>query len=79
LCGCLTAKLCSASKTTSAPGVVEAQHAQLGTYTLACDGAPEVLFTENESNAERLWGIANRTPYVKDGINDAVVNGRADG
>src|SRR6266571_1865572 len=34
-----------------APGVVEAQHGQLGTYTLACDGAPEVLFTENESDA----------------------------
>jgi len=62
-----------------APGVIEAQHGQLGTYTLACDGAPEVLFTENESNAERLWGVANRTPFVKDGINDAVVNGRADG
>ena len=37
-----------------------------------------MLFTENETNAERLWGVANRTPYVKDGINDAVVNGRAD-
>jgi hypothetical protein len=62
----------------TAPGIIEAQHAQLGTYTLACDGAPEVLFTENESNAERLWGVANGTPYVKDGINDAVVNGRTD-
>src|SRR5207244_3490382 len=62
----------------SGPGVVEARHAQLGTYWLACDEAPEVLFTENESNAGRLWGIANRTPYVKDGINDAVVDVRAD-
>src|SRR6266540_1135542 len=61
-----------------APGVVEAEHAQLGTYTLACEGAPEVLVTENDSNAERLWGVANGTPHVKDGINDAVVNGRAD-
>src|SRR5205823_2902312 len=61
-----------------APGVVEAQDAHLGRYTLACDGLPEVLFTENESNTERLWGVANRTPFVKDGLNDAVVNGRAD-
>src|SRR5439155_309789 len=38
-------------------------------------GEPELLFTENESNAERLWGVANRTPYVKDGIHRAVVNG----
>ena len=36
----------------------------------------ELLFTENESNAERLWGTANPSPYVKDGINEAVVNGR---
>src|SRR6059058_2832310 len=55
-----------------APGIVEARHVQLGTYTLACDGAPEMLFTENESNAERLWGVASRTPFKKDGINDAV-------
>ncbi len=60
------------------PDVVEARHAQLGTYWLTCDGAPEVLFTENESNAQRLWGVGNRSPYVKDGINDAVVNGRAE-
>ena len=36
---------------------------------------PALLFTENESNAERLWGVPGRTPFVKDGINDAVVNG----
>ena len=34
-----------------------------------------MLFTENESNTQRLWGVPNRTRYVKDGINDAVVNG----
>src|SRR5207244_8163755 len=62
----------------SDPGIVEAQHAQLGTYWLACDRAPELLFTENESNAGRLWGIGNHSPYVKDGINDAIVNGRAE-
>ena len=36
---------------------------------------PALLFTENETNAARLWGGENATPYVKDGINDFVVHG----
>ena len=42
---------------------------------LHCEGSPELLFTENETNARRLFGIENRTPFVKDGINDYVVHG----
>jgi hypothetical protein len=38
----------------------------------------ELLFTENATNLERLYNVPNPTPYVKDGINDAVVNGRTD-
>ena len=45
----------------------------LGTYFLHCEGAPRLLFTENETNNERLFGTANPTPYVKDGINNYVV------
>ncbi len=41
-------------------------------------GVVPLLFTENETNAERLFGSPNVTPYVKDGINDAVVHGLAD-
>src|SRR5205807_5845192 len=37
-------------------------------------GEPDLLFTENESNARRLWGMQSRTPFVKDGIHEAVVN-----
>jgi hypothetical protein len=37
-----------------------------------------LLFTENETNSERLFGVPNATPYVKDGINQAVVHGRTD-
>jgi hypothetical protein len=42
---------------------------------LHCEGSPELLFTENETNARRLFGTENRTPFVKDGINDHVVQG----
>src|SRR6187551_367082 len=48
------------------PGVIEATHPDLGEYTLSCDGAPRLLFTENESNAQQLWGQPNASPYVKD-------------
>src|SRR6266702_4265313 len=60
-----------------APGgrLVQARHHELGDYWLACEGAPELLFTENETNAQRLWGIQSRTPFVKDGIHELVVNG----
>src|SRR5256886_769547 len=63
---------------------VELTYAKAGPEDLlvrvsATNRGPEAapLFTENESNAERLWGVANRTPYVKDGIHRAVVNGEA--
>jgi hypothetical protein len=61
-----------------APGdmqVVYAVQADLGERWFSCEGSPTLLFTENESNAERLWDVPNRTPYVKDGINNAVVHG----
>jgi len=59
------------------PGVIEATHPQLGEYSLSCDGTPELLFTENESNASRLWGQPNASPYVKDAFHEYVVGGRA--
>jgi hypothetical protein len=56
---------------------VVAEHPSLGRRVLAGDGSPELLFCENESNAEKLWGTAGSTPYPKDGINDHVVHGAA--
>ncbi|MFI5385092.1 MAG: glucosidase [Fimbriimonadales bacterium] len=56
-------------------GVIELDEIYLGRRRLYCEGSPELLFTENESNTKRLWGAENQTPYVKDGINDFVVNG----
>jgi hypothetical protein len=60
------------------PGVVQATHQELGEYWLFCDGAPELLFTENESNASRLWGQPNASPYVKDAFHEYIVSGRQD-
>ncbi len=45
-----------------------------GNYHLYADGHPEFLFTENESNEQRLFNSPNTTPYVKDGIHNRVVN-----
>jgi hypothetical protein len=55
---------------------VEATHYELGKYFLSCDRDSEILFTENETNDQRIFGRPNLTPHVKDGINEFVVNGR---
>ena len=55
---------------------VEATHSLLGKFILSCEGEVPLLFTENSTNHERLFpGVPNSTPYVKDGINDCVVQG----
>ena len=56
---------------------VAAAHPVLGAYTLYCEGEVPLLFTENETNNDRLFpDFPNASPYVKDGINDFVVLGR---
>jgi hypothetical protein len=58
---------------------VAATHHLLGEFFLACEGEVPLLFTENETNHERLFpGQKNESPYAKDGINDCVVAGRVD-
>ncbi len=61
---------------------LDADHATLGRFSLWIDehgvAAPELLFTENESNSERLWGVENARPHVKDAFHDRVVHGRTD-
>jgi mannosylglycerate hydrolase MGH1-like protein len=54
--------------------VIAARHTLLQERYLYVEGDVPLLFTENESNNERLWGVPNRTPYVKDGINNYVVH-----
>jgi hypothetical protein len=57
--------------------VVKAVDSKLGERYLYCAGDAPLLFTENETNTQRIFGVPNRTPYVKDGINNCVVNGQA--
>src|SRR5215469_5201265 len=64
------------SSDSSKIGIIEASHDVLGEYRLYCDDADELLFTENESNAERLWGVPNVMPFVKDSIDDYVVRAK---
>ncbi|MGO9599051.1 MAG: MGH1-like glycoside hydrolase domain-containing protein [Isosphaeraceae bacterium] len=58
--------------------VIAAEDRKLGQFYLYCDGNVPLLFTENETNTQRLFGVPNRTPYVKDGINNFVVLGQQD-
>src|SRR5579885_2911979 len=51
----------------------EIEHFQYGKRWLLCAGQPELLFTENETNYQKLFGVRNRTPYVKDAFHAYVV------
>ena len=54
---------------------IAADHARLGRYTLYAAGAADLLFTENETNQDRLYGGANATPFVKDAFHRYVILG----
>ena len=58
------------------PGVLRVNEEDLGERHLYCDGKAALLFTENETNAKKLFGGENRTPYVKDAFNNFVVHGQ---
>ena len=61
-------------KTPAGASAVEITHSVLGEFILSCDEEAPLLFTENETNHERLFaGQKNESPYVKDGINNCVV------
>jgi len=60
------------------PGGIEVECPEYGKRWLYCEGSPELLFTENETNAQRLYGLPNQCTCVKDGVNDYIVHGRKD-
>ena len=55
--------------------VIQLCHPTYGHRWLFCQGLPEILFTENETNTRRLYNYENGNQHAKDGINDYIVNG----
>ena len=67
----------------AAPGRIEGHHASLGDYEFHTGPHPQgipvpILFTNNETNYERLFQSSNPTPYVKDAFHEYIVHGRRD-
>jgi hypothetical protein len=63
----------------SAPGVITAHHESLGTFLLTFDRGesgeiPEILFTDNETNKEALFGVPSDSPYTKDAFHRYVIS-----
>ncbi len=56
--------------------VLAAEHRSLSPYWLHCEPPDEALFTENETNLQRLYGAPNASPYVKDAFHEYIVDGR---
>ncbi len=56
--------------------LLTAEHETLGTFRFAVDTTAQWLFTENETNNERIFGSPNLSPYVKDAFHEAVIHGR---
>ena len=61
-------------KASAGTSAVAVTHSLLGEYTFTCDGEIPLLFTENETNKERLYGEPSKTPFVKDSFHHAVIN-----
>jgi hypothetical protein len=53
---------------------LEIDHWQYGKRWLICDGTPQLLFTENETNRQRLFDEPNRS-YVKDAFHEYLIGG----
>ncbi len=66
-------RLCNASST-----VIEASHHQIGEFHLHAADSPQVLFTENETNRQRVFGQPNSSSYTKDGVDAYVIQGTVD-
>jgi hypothetical protein len=61
----------------TADGVVRTDHHSEGSRFFYCEQEAELLFTDNETNAQRLFGVPNAHPYVKDAFHEYVVQGNA--
>jgi hypothetical protein len=73
--GAATPPRLRAAAATGAFASIELEERHYGTRRLFCEGQPELLFTDNETNTTRLFGTSGPR-YAKDGINDAIASGR---
>ena len=55
--------------------VISTEDSRYGKHWLQLEGAPEMIFTENETNFQRVFGIPNTKPYVKDSFDDYLLHG----
>jgi hypothetical protein len=62
----------------SSENTISARHASLGNFTLALDGTPQLLFTENETNTERIFGWRGGNPFYKDAFNEYLIHGNTE-
>jgi hypothetical protein len=65
------------------PTTIIAEHPALGRYELQAEragqtSAPQLLFTENETNVERTFGAPNPQPFVKDAFHRAIIQGETE-
>jgi hypothetical protein len=59
-------------------GEIEAAHPLLGRFNLTVDGTPDLLFTENETNTERIWNWKGQNTFYKDAFHQYFIHGRHD-
>ncbi len=58
--------------------VIRSEHDQYGPQWLLCQGGPSLLFTDNDTNVQRLWDMTNASPYVKDAFHNYLIHGKTD-
>lgn len=61
---------------TDSSSVIQGEHKTLGRFSLACHGSPELLFTENETNTERIFNIREEGHFAKDAFHDYLIHGK---
>lgn len=62
--------------TLAAENCVKADHERAGSYYFYFDKANDALFTDNETNTEKVFGIGNKSAFVKDAFHDAIIYGK---
>ncbi len=62
----------------SGSSAIRLEHPYYGKRWLVVEGPAELLFTENETNFERLWSVPNHSPYVKDAFHEYVIAAKRD-